>query len=85
MAGAAITIGLQQLKGLLNITDFTNSTDFVSVMKSVFSQTHEVCIYIMNPGTKYLNITPNEILSRMIEVLKDNHLVSDGNCNIVNL
>jgi len=41
MAGAAITIGLQQLKGLLNITDFTNKTDFISVMKSVFSETHE--------------------------------------------
>ena len=43
MAGAAITIGLQQLKGLLNITDFTTKTDFISVMRSVFKETHEVC------------------------------------------
>ncbi|KAK9715826.1 hypothetical protein RND81_06G192100 [Saponaria officinalis] len=39
MAGAAITIGLQQLKGLLGIKDFTKNTDIVSVMHSVFSQT----------------------------------------------
>jgi high affinity sulfate transporter 1 len=36
MAGAAITIGLQQLKGLLGITNFTTKTDIVSVMHSVF-------------------------------------------------
>ncbi|KAL1077688.1 hypothetical protein V6Z11_D10G112300 [Gossypium hirsutum] len=33
MAGAAIVIGLQQLKGLLGITHFTNKTDVVSVLK----------------------------------------------------
>lgn len=37
MAGAAITIALQQLKGLLNITNFTTDTDFV------FG--HEVCFW----------------------------------------
>ncbi|GAA0162745.1 transporter [Lithospermum erythrorhizon] len=36
MAGAAITISLQQLKGLLGIKVFTKDTDIVSVMKSVF-------------------------------------------------
>lgn len=43
MAGAAITIGLQQLKGLLGIptASFTKNTDFISVMKSVFQHTHE--------------------------------------------
>ncbi|EFJ09638.1 hypothetical protein SELMODRAFT_184503 [Selaginella moellendorffii] len=41
MAGAAITIGLQQLKGLFGITDFTTKTDIVSVLKSVFSHTHQ--------------------------------------------
>ncbi|KAG0562647.1 hypothetical protein KC19_9G162300 [Ceratodon purpureus] len=41
MAGAAVTIGLQQLKGLLNITNFTTSTDFISVMKSVFGKIDE--------------------------------------------
>ncbi|KAL9224744.1 hypothetical protein vseg_000753 [Gypsophila vaccaria] len=39
MAGAAVTIALQQLKGLLGIKKFTKSTDIVSVMDSVFSQT----------------------------------------------
>jgi len=42
MAGAAITIAMQQLKGLLNITDFTTATDFISVMKSVFGHINQV-------------------------------------------
>ncbi|GMY39129.1 high affinity sulfate transporter 2-like [Fagus crenata] len=36
MAGAAITIGLQQLKGLLGIINFTKKTDIISVMHSVW-------------------------------------------------
>jgi high affinity sulfate transporter 1 len=46
MAGAAITIGLQQLKGLLNIptANFTTKTDIVSVLRSVFQHTHQVNI-----------------------------------------
>lgn len=36
MAGAAIVIGFQQLKGLLGITHFTNRTDVVSVMEAVW-------------------------------------------------
>ncbi|KAK9270772.1 hypothetical protein L1049_026355 [Liquidambar formosana] len=40
MAGAAITIALQQLKGFLGITTFTKKTDIVSVMHSVFSTAH---------------------------------------------
>ncbi|CAJ1963517.1 unnamed protein product [Sphenostylis stenocarpa] len=40
MAGAAITIGLQQLKGLLGIQNFTKKTDIVSVMRSVFKSAH---------------------------------------------
>ncbi|KAF3971890.1 hypothetical protein CMV_004560 [Castanea mollissima] len=40
MAGAAITIGLQQLKGLLGITNFTKKTDIISVMHSVFGTVH---------------------------------------------
>ncbi|OMO56004.1 sulfate anion transporter [Corchorus capsularis] len=40
MAGAAIVIGLQQLKGLLGITHFTNKTDIISVMKAVWSSFH---------------------------------------------
>ncbi|KAH1098771.1 hypothetical protein J1N35_015692 [Gossypium stocksii] len=37
MGGAAITIALQQLKGLLGIKKFTKDTNIVSVMSSVFS------------------------------------------------
>ena len=40
MAGAAITISLQQLKGLLEIEKFTKNTDIVSVMRSVWSSVH---------------------------------------------
>jgi low affinity sulfate transporter 2 len=41
MGGAAIVIGLQQLKGLLGLSKFTNSTDVVSVAKAVFSALHD--------------------------------------------
>lgn len=40
MAGAAITIGLQQLKGFLGIVVFTKKSDIVSVMKSVWGNVH---------------------------------------------
>ncbi|KAE9595081.1 High affinity sulfate transporter 1 [Lupinus albus] len=40
MAGAAITIALQQLKGLLGIKNFTKKTDIISVMDSVWSSVH---------------------------------------------
>ncbi|KAL3814431.1 hypothetical protein ACJIZ3_015699 [Penstemon smallii] len=42
MAGAAITISLQQLKGLLGIKTkaFTKNTDIVSVMRSVWTTVH---------------------------------------------
>ena len=40
MAGAAVTISLQQLKGLLGIKKFTKKTDVVSVMRSVFTAAH---------------------------------------------
>lgn len=46
MAGAAVTIGLQQLKGLLGITNFTKKTDIVSVMRSVWSSVHHG-VYIL--------------------------------------
>lgn len=41
MAGAATVVCLQQLKGILGLDHFTHGTDVVSVMRSVFSQTHE--------------------------------------------
>lgn len=42
MGGAAITIALQQLKGLLGIKSkkFTKKSDLVSVMRSVFTSAH---------------------------------------------
>ncbi|XP_008809388.2 sulfate transporter 3.1-like [Phoenix dactylifera] len=41
MGGAATVVCLQQLKGMLGLEHFTAATDLVSVMKSVFSQTHQ--------------------------------------------
>ncbi|KAL5218733.1 hypothetical protein ABZP36_019417 [Zizania latifolia] len=41
MGGAAIVIGLQQLKGLLGLSHFTNNTDVVSVTKAVWVSVHE--------------------------------------------
>ncbi|KAL2513683.1 Sulfate transporter 1.3 [Forsythia ovata] len=40
MAGASITISLQQLKFLLGIKKFTKKTDIVSVMRSVWANVH---------------------------------------------
>lgn len=46
MGGAAITIALQQLKGLFGIQNFTKKTDIVSVLHSVFvSAHHGVCCF----------------------------------------
>lgn len=46
MGGAAITIGLQQLKGFLGIRNFTKDTDIVSVMRSVWRPVHHGVIKI---------------------------------------
>ncbi|XP_028754255.1 high affinity sulfate transporter 2-like [Neltuma alba] len=40
MAGAAVTIALQQFKGLLGIKNFTKKTDIISVMRSVWTNVH---------------------------------------------
>ncbi|PHU16454.1 Sulfate transporter 3.1 [Capsicum chinense] len=41
MGGAATVVILQQLKGILGLQHFTHATDVVSVLRSVFSQTHQ--------------------------------------------
>ncbi|XVF80828.1 hypothetical protein PTKIN_Ptkin15bG0106700 [Pterospermum kingtungense] len=41
MAGAATVVCLQQLKGILGLDHFTHSTDIISVLRSVFTQTHQ--------------------------------------------
>ena len=49
MGGAAIIIGLQQLKGLFGINHFTNKTDIISVMKSVWeSVDHPVSVTLIH-------------------------------------
>jgi hypothetical protein len=42
MGGAATVVCLQQLKGMLGLHHFTTATDVVSIMRSLFSQTHQV-------------------------------------------
>ncbi|WZZ81439.1 hypothetical protein YC2023_102011 [Brassica napus] len=41
MGGAATVVSLQQLKGIFGLKHFTEATDVISVMRSVFSQTHQ--------------------------------------------
>lgn len=41
MGGAATVVCLQQLKGILGLTHFTQATDLISVMHSVFTQQHQ--------------------------------------------
>ncbi|CAN8254715.1 unnamed protein product [Cochlearia groenlandica] len=41
MGGAATVVSLQQLKGIFGLKHFTDATDVISVMRSVFSQTHQ--------------------------------------------
>ncbi|CAL5365448.1 unnamed protein product [Camellia sinensis] len=40
VAGAAIVIGLQQLKGLLGLANFTNKTDIISVFRVIWTSLH---------------------------------------------
>lgn len=59
MAGAAIVIGLQQLKGLLGIKYSTNKTDIISVLEAVWkSTTHNPvsCIFL----TVKVKVIPNK-------------------------
>lgn len=42
MAGAAVIVSLQQLKGLLGIVHFTSKMQLAPVMSSVFSHRDEV-------------------------------------------
>lgn len=42
MGGAATVVCLQQLKSILGLEHFTHAADLVSVMRSVFTQTHQV-------------------------------------------
>lgn len=42
MAGAAVIVSLQQLKGLLGIVHFTSKMDIVPVISSVLKQKDEV-------------------------------------------
>uniref|UniRef100_A0A6N2LYB0 STAS domain-containing protein n=1 Tax=Salix viminalis TaxID=40686 RepID=A0A6N2LYB0_SALVM len=40
VSGAAIVIGLQQMKGLLGIAHFTNKTDVISVIQAIWRSVH---------------------------------------------
>jgi sulfate transporter 3 len=44
MAGAAVIVSLQQLKGLLGIVHFTSKMQMIPVMSSVLKQRDEVTI-----------------------------------------
>ena len=61
MAGAAIIVSLQQLKGLLGITHFTKKMGLVPVLSSVFSETNEVSIST-RPLVHYLTVLDHLII-----------------------
>jgi len=42
MGGAATVVCLQQLKSILGLVHFTHGADIISVMRSVFTQIHQV-------------------------------------------
>lgn len=46
MAGAAVIVSLQQLKGLLGIVHFTGKMQLIPVMTSVFDHRKEVSAFI---------------------------------------
>lgn len=54
MGGAATVVCLQQLKSILGLVHFTHGADIISVMRSVFTQTHEV----NNFYTEFSYLTP---------------------------
>ncbi|KAF8027537.1 hypothetical protein BT93_E0442 [Corymbia citriodora subsp. variegata] len=54
MAGAAVIVSLQQLKGLLGIVHFTTKMQFVPVMSSVFKQKDEWCWQSIVMGVGFL-------------------------------
>lgn len=54
MAGAACVIGLQQLKSLLGISNFTNKTDIISVLTSICKSMHTLNPYSFIIGSSFL-------------------------------
>lgn len=54
MAGAACVIGLQQLKSLLGIANFTNKTDIISVLTSICQSMHTLNPYSFIIGSSFL-------------------------------
>ncbi|MCL7027633.1 hypothetical protein MKW94_008494 [Papaver nudicaule] len=64
-AGAAVIVGLQQLKGMLGITHFTPKMQIVNVLSSVFTTTKEwswqtavmgICFLIFLLATRHISI-----------------------------
>ncbi|KAJ6682584.1 SULFATE TRANSPORTER 2.1 [Salix koriyanagi] len=47
VSGAAIVIGLQQMKGLLGIAHFTNKTDVISVIQAIWRSVHHSVLSAM--------------------------------------
>jgi len=56
MAGSAVIVALQQLKGLLGITHFTKKMALIPVLSSVFHNTDEVHPNFFAPFLLHLTI-----------------------------
>uniref|UniRef100_A0A3N7H0T7 STAS domain-containing protein n=1 Tax=Populus trichocarpa TaxID=3694 RepID=A0A3N7H0T7_POPTR len=66
MGGAATVVCLQQLKGILGLVRFTHGTDLVSVLRSVFSQTHQSkrkpCFFWINAMAPMMSVIVGSVL-----------------------
>ena len=56
MAGSAVIVALQQLKGLLGIKHFSKKMAVVLVLSSVFQNKHEVAPFFLFFSIFFLNI-----------------------------
>ncbi|XP_028122152.1 probable sulfate transporter 3.4 isoform X2 [Camellia sinensis] len=67
MAGAALIVSLQQLKGLLGIVHFTAKMQFIPVMSSVFHHKNEWSLQTMTMGFSFLIFL---LAARQISLMK---------------
>lgn len=77
MGGAAIVIGLQQLKGLLGISHFTAKTDVVSVLGAVLRSFHHpvsvqigVSLNVLSFQKNQNNATHTNFCSQLFRIQK---------------
>lgn len=70
MGGAATVVSLQQLKGIFGLKHFTQSTDLVSVMRSIFGQMQQVLLNLaLSLSLTFTHISTHYITIHNIYIL----------------